>query len=65
MRVEEANAELQLGIPEGDYETVAGFVLNVLARIPKEGEQLRHGGLKMVITEVKGVKIERILVTKE
>jgi len=65
MRIEEANEELHLGIPEGDYETVAGFVLNLLGRIPKEGEQLRHEKLKMVITEVKGVKIERILFTKE
>ena len=44
---------------------MAGFVLDLLGRIPKEGEQLRHDKLKMVITEVEGVKIEKILVTKE
>jgi putative hemolysin len=65
MKIEDANEEMELGFPKGHYETVAGFVLDLLGRIPKEGEQLRYDKLKMVITEMKGVKIERILVTKE
>ena len=64
MRLEQANEELDLGLPEGDYETVAGFVLSLLAHIPKEGEQLKYHGLTLTITEMKGVKIEKLLVTK-
>jgi putative hemolysin len=65
MRIEDANEKLELGIPEGPYETVAGFVLHLLAHIPKEGEQLRYEKLKMAVTAMKGLKIEKILVTKE
>jgi len=65
MRVEEANEELGLGLPSGDYDTVAGFVLSLLGHIPKEGEQARYSGLKLVITEMRGLRIEKILVTKE
>jgi len=65
MRVEEANEEMGLDIPTGDYETVAGFVLDLLGHIPKQGEQLRYKGLKIVITEMRGMKIEKILLTKE
>ena len=65
MKVEDANEQLELGLPKGPYETVAGFVLDLLGHIPKEGEQIKHNKLKMVMTEVKGVKIEKILVTKE
>jgi len=65
MRIEEINAEMNLNLPEGDYETVAGFVLNLLGHIPKQGEQLRYKGLKLVITQMRGLKIEEILVTKE
>jgi putative hemolysin len=65
MRIEEANEELGLELPEGDYETVAGFVLHLLGRIPKQGRQLKYKGLKMVITKMKGHKIEEILLTKE
>jgi len=65
MRIEEANEEMDLGLPEGDYETVAGFVLDLLGHIPKLNDQLRYKGLKLVITEMRGVKIEKILLTKE
>ncbi len=65
MRLDDANEKLGLELPDGEYETVAGFVLNVLGHIPKDGEQIKFNNLKMVITEMKGVKIEKILVTKE
>jgi len=65
MRIEEANEEMGLELPEGDYETVAGFTLHLLGHIPKRGEQLRYKGLKLVITKMRGVKIEEILLTKE
>jgi len=66
MRIEEANEEMELGLPEDDdYETVAGFILHLLGRIPESNEQLRYKGLKIVITEMRGVKIEKVLVTKE
>ena len=64
-RIEEANQELGLGLPEGDYDTVAGFILSNLGRIPRQGEQLKYRHLKFVITEMQGVKIARIVVTRE
>jgi putative hemolysin len=67
MNVEEANDELGLGIPtgEGEYETVAGFILNLLGHIPRKGEQVRYNSMKLVIAEMSGLKIEKVLVTKE
>jgi putative hemolysin len=66
MRVEEANEEMDLDLPESeDYETVAGFVLDLLGHIPKEGERLKYKTLKIVITEMRGMKIEKIRLTKE
>ncbi|OGO30764.1 MAG: hemolysin [Chloroflexi bacterium RBG_16_56_11] len=65
MRVEEANEEMELGLPEGNYKTVAGFILHLLQRIPRLGENLRYKDLKLVITKMHGVKIEEVLVTRE
>jgi len=65
MRIEEANEEMGLEIPEGDYETIAGFVLHLLGRIPRQGEQLRYKDLKVVVTRMRGMKVEEILLTKE
>jgi len=64
-RVEEANEELELDLPIGDYETVAGFILSHLGRIPKEGEQFKYQNLKFVITEMRGMKVEKVVVTRE
>ncbi len=66
MRIEEANEEMELELPEGeDYETVAGFILNLLGRIPKQGIQLKYNGLKIVVTKMRGLKIEEVLIIKE
>ncbi len=65
MRIEEANEELGLGLPEGDYETVAGFILQLLGHIPRQGRQIKYKDLKIVITRMKGHKIEEVMVTRE
>jgi putative hemolysin len=64
-RIEEANEELKLNLPAGDYETVAGFILKHLGRIPKQGEHFKYQDLKFVITEMRGMKIEKVMVTRE
>jgi len=64
-RIEEANEELGLNLPGGDYETVAGFILNQLGRIPKQGEHFKYQNLKFVITEIRGMKIAKVIVTRE
>jgi putative hemolysin len=65
MRIEEVNTEMGVELPEGDYETVAGFALHLLGHIPRQGEQLKYKDLKLVITKMRGVKIEEILLTRE
>jgi putative hemolysin len=65
MRIGEANTEISLDLPEGDYETVAGFILHLIGRIPKQGQQIKYRDLKIVITKMKGLKIEEVLITRE
>jgi putative hemolysin len=65
LRIEDANEELGLGIPEGEYETIAGFVLSHLGRIPKQGENLKYKNLKISVHEMRGMKIDRLLITRE
>jgi len=65
MSIHDANEELELGLPEGEYETVAGFVLNQLGHIPREGEKFSYNdALSLVVTRMIGRKIERVLVTR-
>ena len=63
MSVQEANQNLNLGLPYGDYQTVAGFVLKQLGRIPSEGEVLQYNGMRLEVKEMRRLKIERIEVS--
>ncbi|MGI9625182.1 MAG: hemolysin family protein, partial [Acidimicrobiales bacterium] len=38
--------------PDGNYETLAGFVLDQLQRIPSAGEILRHDGWRIEVVEM-------------
>ena len=64
MSIAEANDELDIRIPEGDFDTVAGFVLAALGHIPEEGEQFEHEQLMFEIVEMSALKIETVRVTK-
>ncbi len=64
MSVHEAREELNLSIPEGDYETIAGYVLSVLGHLPTEGEKLVSDGFHITVTEVKARKIEQVVITR-
>ena len=58
--IAEINDELDLHIPEGDYQTVAGFMLDRLGRIPEEGDVLDFQDLRFTVKVMKGVKIEEV-----
>jgi len=65
LHVEEVNERLGIHLPESeDYQTAAGYILHVLRRIPKEGDQLKVENIRLTITEMKGPKIEKVLITR-
>ncbi len=65
MQIDEANDELDLDLPTGDYNTVAGFILEALGRIPAEGDHFHHDSLRLEVTHVRGMRIEKVMVTRE
>lgn len=64
MSIEEANSELELDIPEGEYETVAGFFLEQAQSIPQEGSRIRYGNLRMQVSEMQDNRISSVRVRK-
>lgn len=65
MRISEVNEKLEVNIPEGDYETIAGFALYILGHIPHEGEPFKYGNLKFTIAELESKRIGKIMLTRE
>jgi CBS domain containing-hemolysin-like protein len=62
----EINARLESQLPEDEgYETIAGFVLSTLGRVPETGATLEARGLRLRVlaatpTAVQRVAIERL-----
>ncbi|MBI4287026.1 MAG: HlyC/CorC family transporter [Chloroflexi bacterium] len=64
MTVDVANEELGLKLPQGEYETVAGFVLSHLGHIPRVGEQFKYDSFKLFVTNMRGLKVEKVRITR-
>ena len=47
-----------LPIPDGPYDTVAGFIMHALGRIPSEKEEVRIGDLVIQVQKATKTKIE-------
>jgi CBS domain containing-hemolysin-like protein len=62
--IDQINSQLGLRIPDGDYETIAGFILSRLGVIPNEGDRVQHNEFVLEVTEMQGVKIEQVTVTR-
>lgn len=62
--VSEINDELGLEIPEGDYQTMAGFVLHRLGRIPEIDDSLEFGDLTITVNAMDGVRIDELMVVR-
>ncbi len=59
-RVSEVNRELKLDLPEGDYESVGGLLLERLKHIPREGESVRWGNVLLKVTKASERAVEEV-----
>ncbi len=50
-------------MPDGDYETLAGFLLRILERIPDQGEHIAYGPWEFKVVEMDGKRVARVLMT--
>lgn len=48
----------------GDYETVAGLVLNQLHRLPHLGDTVEAGGWRFEVVDLDGRRIDKVLVSR-
>ena len=58
--ISEINEELGLDIPEGDYQTLAGFILAQLGRIPENDDVVEYRDLSITVKAMDGVRIDEV-----
>ncbi len=62
--IEEVNDALGLNFVEPHYDTIAGFILGKLGRIPEVGEAIEIDGLSFQIESMDGMRIEKISLSR-
>jgi len=63
VKVDDLNEELGIKLPEGEYETVAGLLIDSVAKIPTRGQKITIGDYKFEIVEVTHKKIVRVKIS--
>ena len=64
LNLEDFADETGVSLPEGPYETVAGFVVSRLGHIPRRGETVDLDGFRLTVTDLDGRRVARVLVTE-
>lgn len=67
MPSDELRARLDLPVlPDpGTYHTVAGLMLALLRRVPKEGDRIVFGGWRFEIVDMDGRRVDKVLAAKD
>ncbi len=60
LREDELAEQSGFRLPDGPYETLAGFILAQLGHIPVEGEVVRYEGWEFTVTSVERHRIEQV-----
>ncbi len=63
--VEALNANYGLSLPEGDYETIAGLVLDRLSSIPEEREEFEIDGYRVMILKASANRVETVRIIRD
>jgi putative hemolysin len=65
--LDDVSKELGVSLPDEDFDTFGGLVFGILGIIPEDGStlELEEYGLKIVVTEIKGRRLETATVYKE
>lgn len=60
LNIDDLNDELNLKIEKQDFETVAGFLLSRMGKIPKEGDKIDEGRYTFEVSGATPVRIKRV-----
>ena len=61
LRPDEVEEICGFAIPEGDYDTLAGFLLSIFDRIPRRGDHIAYDAWEFKVIQMEGRRIARVL----
>ena len=64
LRIDEAADHLGVELPEGEYETVAGFLMDRLGRVPKRRDAVEHDGWRLRVRSMERRRVVQVLIER-
>jgi len=65
LEIEKLEEHLGIKLPEGDFESVGGFIIHLLGKIPEKGEKISYGNLDMTVKSADKRKIYKVLIAAQ
>lgn len=65
LEIEKLEEHYDIKLPKGEFESVGGFIIHILGRVPKTGENVPFEDLEMTIKSADERKIDNILITRK
>ena len=62
--IDDINELLGTELPDEEWDTVAGLMLDLFGRMPEQGEEITFRGLKLKAEKVQGRRIATVMITK-
>jgi CBS domain containing-hemolysin-like protein len=62
--IEEVNEHMSLDLQDPHYDTIAGYMLGKLGRIPQVGDVVESDGTRLRVEEMDGLRINRLSLTQ-
>ena len=63
--IDDVNELLDVELPDEEWDTVAGLMLDLFGRIPKNGDEVTFEGLTFTAEEVQGRRISKVLIAMQ
>jgi len=64
LSIADLNETLGTDLPEKEFETVGGYIYDLVGSVPEEGKILESSGLKFTVEKVVGQRIKTVKITK-
>ncbi len=62
--IEDVNKHLDLDLSDPAYDTIAGFTLGKMGRIPKLNDSIEYNNVRIQVAEMDGMRIDRLKLTR-
>ena len=62
--LEDLESETGITLPDGPYQTVSGFVMHFLGRMPKEHDAVNINGIRLVVISLEGHRVGQLLISR-